>query len=158
MIVEKKYQICSNCEHALYNKNDYYNVYCKYIHLFTLNTMIIKYQILGGYREDNGEPVLDSPTIYTAETKPGESFETPRLNAWCHIKEEYYDRGDRYVELRRKKDMIIPVRCEGGNPLQPRKITKQQNGHYLLWYSWPSRKSWSQGSTCMDIHIISVEE
>ena len=120
--------------------------------------MIIKFQIVYGYHIDTSEMLLESPTIYTVETKPGESFETPRLNAWCYLKEEYYDRGDRYVELRRKKDMIIPPRCEGGKPLQPRKITKREDGYYILWYGWPRGKSWSQGSTCMDIHIINIEE
>jgi len=115
--------------------------------------LLIKYQIVEGYRIDNGEVVLASPTIFTAEAKDDEYFEKPRPNS-----EETFRR--KVVELRRKKDMVIPENTisDGSSRLQPRSITKRSDGAYLLWCGWPKGKSWSQGSQPIDIHILTIEE
>jgi len=114
--------------------------------------MLINYQLVYGYKKDTGEEVLCSSTVFSADVKKNESFETIRM---------YGDEPTklRWVELRRKKDMIIPegTISEGPIPLQPRRIVQHTDGTYVLWYGWPKGKSWSQSSTCIDIKIVNMK-
>ena len=106
-------------------------------------SLIIKYQLINGVNDEPMDPV------YTAETKPGESFETQRFYGNDPTR-------SRWVELRRKKDMIIPPVNEDGMPLQPRRIIKWGENDWRLSYGWPRGKSWSKNSMEIYINVIEI--